>query len=101
MFLKFVCQNERIWTLGGGMRRASANVDPPMLNVNDGWAVEGTVHGYFLGYFISCSNFKGTSSFSYPATEKFNINLAGVLRNFTLIELANFVHMTEIVELLD
>ena len=30
-FENFVCQNERIWTLeGGGLRRASANVDPPM-----------------------------------------------------------------------
>ena len=24
-------QNERIWTLGGGVRLASANVDPPMM----------------------------------------------------------------------
>ena len=33
-FENFVCQDERIWTLGGGgVRRASANVDPPMRNV--------------------------------------------------------------------
>ena len=29
-FENFVCQNERIW---GGVRRASANVDPPMIKV--------------------------------------------------------------------
>ena len=36
-FENFVCQNERIWTLrvggGEGLRRASANVDPPMKNL--------------------------------------------------------------------
>ena len=37
-FENFVCQNERIWTLGargGDVRRASANVDPPMNGKND------------------------------------------------------------------
>ena len=32
-FENFVCQNERIWTLsggGGGVRRATVNVDPPL-----------------------------------------------------------------------
>ena len=30
-FKDFICQNERIWTLRGGVRRATVNVDPPLL----------------------------------------------------------------------